>query len=888
MKPKDIIWCIALGAIVLLTGNCSLFTEPVDYNTDVKPILNRKCISCHGGVKQSAGFSLLSRDLALSETESEKPAIIPGSASESEFIRRLTLKDPEERMPLGGEPLTQEEINILTKWVDQGAQWGLHWAYKPLTKEPEVLQMGSQNEKSFIDIAIDQKLSELDLKQNASAEKSDLLRRVSFDLIGMPAPADVQQAFLEDELSYEDLIDRLLSMPSFGEKWASMWLDVARYADSKGFEKDRSRDIWRYRDYLIRSFNQDKPYDDFIIEQLAGDMLENPSQDQLIATGFHRNTPTNDEGGTDNEEYRVKAVMDRVNTTWEGILGTTMACVQCHGHPYDPFPHEDYYESYAFFNNTRDADTEKDYPLLNFLDSLDEQQLQKLTNWIETVDEEEKAAELKDFVYVSQPIIYSIETDELVNAALYDTKYLGFRQNGTARIPDVNLSGKEVMWINLYSHVHNGRLSIFKDSLDGELLAEQKFNRKSQGYELVEIDLPETEGYHDIYFKYSSNQLSPDMDRGLSVNWFYFGEAFPGNPSQERTAMWKQFESLVNGNHESTLIMTENPEDRQRKTFVFDRGNWQIHAAKVEPGTPGVLPPMEEGARKDRLGYARWIASPANPLTSRTYVNRVWEQIFGMGIVRTVEDLGSQGDKPTHPDLLDQLAYKFANDYEWSTKRLLKSIMASSAYRQSSMASEEKIDKDPYNQFLSRGPRNRLTAEQIRDQALFVSDLLVPKMYGPPVKPYQPDGIWNTPYNNEKWVMSEGEDRYRRAIYTMIKRTSIYPAMETFDMASRQLCTSRRIDSNTPLQALVTLNDPAFVEISEAIGLQILNAKSVEEGIDKVYFSAMNKKIHPKKLAILHQLYEETKADSNRENAEEIAALTVANAIINLDDFLNK
>ncbi|GLR15870.1 DUF1553 domain-containing protein [Portibacter lacus] len=863
----------------------------MDYNADVKPILNKHCISCHGGVKQSGGFSLLTEETAFQKTESGHPAIIAGSPMDSEFIRRLKIDDPEERMPLDAEPLTAEEIKTLEKWVKQGAKWQLHWAYKPLTEEDKVLEMGMGSSENWIDKQVAEKLKTINLSSNPKANKAELLRRVALDIIGVPAPLSLQRQYLNDEIDYETLVDSLLASPLFGEKWTSMWLDIARYADSKGFEKDQRRSIWRYRDYVIKSFNNDLPYNQFIVEQLAGDLLENPTEDQLIATGFHRNTTTNDEGGTDNEEYRVKAVMDRVSTTWEGILGTTMACVQCHGHPYDPLPHEEYFKTYAFLNNTRDNDTQEDYPRLNFLDSLSKAELGELTSWIEKVSNNEKAEEIETFVKIKQPIIYSLESDKHVNAALYDTKHLVFRKDGKARFAHVDFTGKNTLLINAIYYIQDSEISLRIDSLNGKEIGRINLTQETKRDQLIETSISDITGIHDLYFVYK-NQSLKDRDRGgFRMGWLYLSDGFPGKNEPEYENKKQLFYSLIQRNYPSTLIMHENEGGRIRETRLFDRGNWQSLKQKINPGTPEILPPMEEGARTDRLGFAQWIVNPQNPLTSRTYVNRIWEQLFGRGIVTTVEDLGSQGDVPSHPEVLNRLSYDFMHQMGWSSKTLIKTIVMTATYQQSSSFTPENKEKDPYNIYLSRGPRNRLTAEQIRDQALFVSDQLSSKMFGEPVMPYQPDNIWQSPYSSEQWKMSEGEDRYRRAIYTMLKRTAIYPSMETFDMAQRQVCTSRRIMSNTPLQALVTLNDPVYIDLSDKIAANAIQKypDDIDARINTIYEKAMSKKISKEKSDILKGLYEETKNElGEMEDRDLIAMSTVANAIINLDDLLNK
>src|SRR5579872_488608 len=389
------------GVLIALLGGaaCLFHSEKIDFITQVKPIINRKCIVCHGGVRAKGGFSLLFREDAFAKTASGKPAIIPGDPDHSEMIRRLTLNDPEERMPYKHEPLSKEEISLLRKWVAQGAPWGEHWAYVPVAA-PEPPEVKDKWIRGTIDRYVLERLQEEKLEPAGAASPAVLLRRVSLDLTGVYPTDAVARQYLEskDPAAYETLVDTLLASPHFGEKWAAMWMDLARYADTKGYERDDSRNIWRYRDWLIRAFNKDMPYDRFLTEQLAGDLLPHPTDDDYIATAFHRNTMTNDEGGTDNEEFRTAAVLDRVNTTWEALMGTTFACTQCHSHPYDPFHHEDYYRFMAYFNDTRDEDTQGDYPLLRQFNDTDRIALDSLTNYVQRTSGPRQAREIRKFI----------------------------------------------------------------------------------------------------------------------------------------------------------------------------------------------------------------------------------------------------------------------------------------------------------------------------------------------------------------------------------------------------------------------------------------------------------------------------------------------------------
>ena len=812
----------AIAAISLFVFSSS--QPAIDFNTQVKPILNKKCITCHGGVRRKAGFSLLFRSDALAKNKSGKPAIIPGDPDHSEMIIRLTSNDPDERMPYKHDALSKKEINILRKWIKQGAKWGEHWAYVPLkpVDVPDVKTdpMAIGWMKNEIDHFIFKKLDEENLKPSAETDKPTLLRRASLDLIGMLPSEKLATQFLNDTTSsaYETLIDSLLASKHFGEKWAAMWLDLARYADTKGYERDDSRNIWRYRDWLIKSFNNDKPYDQFLSEQIAGDLLPNPTDDDYVATAFHRNTMTNDEGGTDNEEFRTAAVIDRVNTTWEALLGTTFGCVQCHSHPYDPFTHDEYYKFMAFFNDTRDEDTYDDYPLLRHFNDSMQEKLNSLTEWVATTASTQRAKEINRFLRTWQPSINSLTTDQFVNSELADTKWLVFRNHAVARLKHVDLENKNLFIYRYVCWKRNGVWALHLDKPDGPVIKTISPDTVSD-WKIVETEIPLGTGIHDIYFTYSNPHLKNEMDNGQQMDWFCFTQQFPGKGKPGYEENKKIYWSLLTAQVPTTPIMMDNPSSMHRATNVFERGNWLMKGEAVTPAVPHALNPMPKNAPDNRLGLAMWITSKENPLTARTMVNRVWEQLFGTGIAETLEDLGTQGIPPTHQELLDWLSWKFMNDYKWSLKTLLKEIMMSATYRQDSKVSPESLEKDPFNKLYSRGARVRLSAEEVRDQGLCISGRLSEKMFGPSVFPYQPKGIWLSPWNGADWIKSKGENQYRRALYTYWKRTAPYPSMITFDDVAREVCTARRIRTNTPLQALVTLNDSSYLDMSRTFCL---------------------------------------------------------------------
>lgn len=913
LTKKTLIIIVGLLATVLIF-TFSTHRKPVDFNTQVKPLFNKKCISCHGGVKSKAGFSLLFRSEALANTESGKPAIIPGQPENSELIRRITIKDPEERMPYKHDPLSEDEINILRRWIKEGAVWGDHWVYLPV-KPVEIPEQnsgwfnfnaGNEEGVSDIDHFINDRIQKEKLIANGEADKPTLLRRASLDLVGLPPPASLAQQYLQTKSGqgYEQLVDSLLASPHFGERWAAIWLDIARYADTKGYERDDERKIWRYRDWLINAFNEDKPYDRFLTEQIAGDLIPDATDEQYIATAFHRNTMTNDEGGTDNEEFRTAAVLDRVNTTWETLMGTSFSCVQCHSHPYDPFKHEEYYKFVAFFNNTRDEDTYDDYPLLRHFPSADSMQLVKLVNWIKDNDSEKRAKQVATLLKTWQPSVNSLTADQFVNSELSDTKWLVFRNNGSARLKQINLDDKDQLIYRYKTGKKDGIWKIHLDSIHGTVL-KTIVPDTSGKWTIATVDLPRSSGVHDLYFTYSNANLKKPDDNGVLFDWFCFTEQFPGKRKPGYEEAKTTFDHLLKAGFPTTPVMIENPREMKRVTSVFERGNWLMKGEAVQPGVPKSLNPMPKNAPPNRMGLAMWLTSKQNPLTARTMVNRIWEQLFGTGLVETLEDMGTQGAAPSHPELLDFLAWKFMNEYNWSVKKLLKEIVLSAAYRCDSKVTDDMLNKDPFNKWYARGARVRLSAEQIRDQALSVSGVLSDKMYGPSVMPFQPEGIWLSPYNGRKWKKSSGEDQHRRALYIYWKRTAPYPSMMTFDGAAREVCTARRIRTNTPLQALVTLNDEVYLEAARnfAYRMQKEAGNDIGAQISKGYELAAFKAISFAKKDILIRLYNESlhhfKTDKektcemigmmNEHNNPETAALVVvANAMLNLDELMTK
>jgi hypothetical protein len=844
------------------------------------------------------------------------PAIIPGKARSSNFISRLLEDDPELRMPYNHPPLSKEQIQTLTKWVNQGAKWGKHWAYE-LPNDVEVptstitfrAGFSSGEERSpflqnEIDHFIAEKLHSKELEPSPQADPKVLLRRVSLDLTGLPPSESLRERWDTGDLTYEQVVDELLNNEGYGEKWASWWLDMARYADTKGYERDVSREIWAYRDWVIRALNRDMPFDQFTTAQLAGDLLPNPGLDQLTATAFHRNTMNNDEGGTEDEEFRVAAVIDRVNTTFEVWQSTTMACVQCHSHPYDPFKYEDYYQLMAFFNNTRDEDTHGEEPKLKFYDDEAAGEISKIKDWVTEYGSSKQAEAYENFLLYQEPKYHAHDCEDFTNGELIDTKWLGLWDDGSCYLRDVYTGGAEYLYLNYWTGNDGNLMTIRKDGPEGEILSRFTLN-KTDGRVIKRIPFKKVEGRVDLYLHMENKNLGKQQTSS-AINWFAFVPSLPGVEKNAYETVDSQFDRLLNTNTPTVPIMVENPPFMKRETKVFERGNWLLLGDAVQPDVPDNLNSWDESWPKNRLGLAYWLTSKDNPLTARTMVNRIWAQLFGRGLVSTLEDMGTQSDTPSHKELLDWLALRLMHEHNWQLKPLIKDMAMSGTYRQSSISSPELHEIDPDNKWYARGPRFRLSAEQVRDQALAVSGLLNRKMYGKGVMPPQPENVWQTVYNGESWETSEGEDRYRRAVYTFLKRTSPYPSFITFDAGSREVCTINRTITNTPLQSLVTMNDPVYQEAALHLARQMAryNGKDAGKAIAYGYEKAVLSSINTEKLSRLEELYHFSKQDfeKNPEAMEtylemaaddeknlEMAALTVvATAILNLDEFLTK
>lgn len=1118
--------------------------DKIDFNSQIRPLLSNRCFACHGPDEEdrAADLRLDTAEGALADLGGYA-AVVPGDPDDSELYYRIITDDDDDLMPPEGkgDRFTKEEAELIARWIKQGGDYQKHWSYqKPKRNEiPE----GTHP----VDHFVKQRLAREDLSYSPEADRRTLARRLSLDLTGLPPTLEEVESFATDEDPkwYQNYVDRLLAKSAYGEHWARMWLDLARYADSAGYADDVPRTIWAWRDYVIRAFNENKPFDQFTIEQLAGDLLENPTEQQLIATAFHRNTQTNNEGGTNDEEFRNVAVVDRVNTTLATWMGTTMACANCHTHKYDPITHEDYFKVFAILNQTQDSDKKDERPVLSLLSDEQRKHQQLLLTQIENLEKglatprEDPAflagladwekslskttwhplqptdlkalsganlevqedhsilasgpkAEFDDYSFAARsPVdkITAVKVELLADKRLPQSgparghnlvlneltltsegksgdsstkrgRYVRIELPGKNRIlhvaevqvfaGDKNLatSGKATQSstyskgpsglaidgntngdfaANSTSHTGNGdpapwwevdlgaehdlsriviwnrtdkrlqrRLDGFRltvldaerqpvweqffekapereqtASLDGAQVA--RFARASASYQQSRFDAAKAidgnahqesgwaiaggagRNHHGIFeldsplpgsqLKLRLQQTYPNHAIGrfriLVTDAAEPAAAIPDNiaailatPAGQRSAKTRnqllshyakhspeaknrrdriaalRRELAAIKPHATVPIMREVANANRRKTQIHLRGSYLNHGPEVEPGFPTALAPAPHSAGPpNRMTLAQWLLSEENPLTARVAANRFWEKIFGIGIVATSEEFGSQGELPSHPELLDWLALEFVES-GWDVKAFLKLLVTSDAYRQNSHVTDEMAARDPANRLLARGPRIRLTAEMVRDQALAVSGLLSPKMYGPPVRPPQPDlGIKAAFGGGIDWKTSEGEDKYRRGIYTTWRRSNPYPSMATFDAPNREVCIVRRDRTNTPLQALVTLNDPVYIEAAQSLArLMVTAGSSPEERLRYGFERCVSRSPSHDELQRLVQLYETSRVNYAADDklAEDmatdpigappediemadLAALTLAaNVLLNLDEMLMK
>lgn len=766
----------------------------VDFATQVRPLLARNCFSCHGPdeTERKGKLRLDTREGLLAPGELGA-VVIAGVPESSRLFERVTSPHLDAKMPPpeSGRSLSTSEVELLEQWIRQGAAYEEHWSFSPPRQHVAPSTEGRETHGK-IDAFVYAELARRGIAPNDEEEPARLFRRLALDLTGLPPSPEEVLAFTraegaERDTLYESAVDRYLASPAHAERLARVFLDLFRHADTRGYEKDQRRDIWPFRDWLIRALDVDLPYPLFTERMLAGDLLPAPTEDDLVATAMHRNTMSNDEGGTDDEEFRIAAVKDRVDTTMQVWLGLTFGCAKCHTHKYDPISQVEYYRLMAFFDQTEDADRWDDAPTIEYLTPADR--------------------------------LHNAPLDEQLRKLRSDLKEKETALAGTS-------------------------------SADAIAKA------------------PELEPLRQHIREIEASRKRP--------------AALP--------------------------ILRELPHDRRRTTRVHVRGNFLDPGEVVIADTPAFLPAFPSHEPRNRLGLAHWLTSAENPLTARVLVNRIWALFFGRGIVETEEDFGRQGTPPTHRELLDDLAARFI-DHGQSLDWLCREIVLSAAYRRASAANAEARAVDPRNDWLGRGPRNRLEAEAIRDQALAISGLLSDQRFGPPVMPRQPEGIWAVVYSGDQWITSAGDDAFRRSLYTFVRRTSAYPGLLTFDAPTRETCTVRRITTNTPLQSLVTLNDPVYVECAQALARGSMTASdSVDEIAREMFRRATAREAAPEELATLVELYSKRLGVYREDRpaalamaqdplgllppgvdpAEAAAWTNVANVVLNLDEVLSR
>ncbi len=1023
--PKKLLLPIVVLAVVLPAGR-SLATEPggVDFVRDIRPIFESRCYDCHGAEKQKSGLRLDRKSNVFRPADSGKPAIVAGKTADSPLLKKITSQDSDEMMPPKGERLTGQQVALLRNWIEQGAVWPeeeerQHWAYvKPV--RPELPQVQNKTwPRNGIDYFVLARLEKEKLNPSPAADRATLIRRVNLDLIGLPPTLKEVDEFLADKSSdaYEKVVDRLLASSAYGERWARPWLDLARYADTQGYEKDNRRTIWPYRDWVVNALNRNLPFDEFTIEQIAGDMLPDASQEQKVATGFHRNTMTNTEGGTDNEEFRHEAIVDRINTTMSVWMGTTFSCAQCHNHKYDPFTMKEFYQFYALLNNTADADNDDEKPVMKVPTVQQAEQLRKLRDEVAAAEKKYNAqtpelaeAQKKweqttitqlanwqvldpsEFTSAGGATFTKIEDKSLlaggknpsndVYTVIAHTDLRKVTGVGLEVLPDASLPHKSLgrhpngsfvlsrFELEVLPSEKSGdaRPVVFQSAsadysqeghsvtnlLDGKpgpgwavSAGDEKFRVERSAYFTIS-NRTEFDRGTTLKFTLRHESQFPEANLGrfrLSVTSMAEPSPSPNVPEPirkilaiaetERTdkqkeqltahyhsiapelkslrdelAKARQAESDLNKSIPITSVMEELAQGRE--THMMIRGNFLSKGDKVAPGTPVVLQPLKPRSPSkpaDRLDLAHWLVDEDNPLTARVTMNRFWEQYFGIGIVETVQDFGTQSEPPSHAQLLDWLATEFMRQ-QWDMKAMHKLIVMSATYCQSSRVTPELVQRDPYNRLLARGPRVRLEAEMIRDQALAASGLLSRKVGGPSVMPPQPEGLWQVVYSGDNWITSKGEDKYRRGLYTFWRRTNPHPVMTTFDAPSREFCVVKRSRSDTPLQALALLNDPACIEAAQALARR-MTTEAGKNNEDRAAYGlrlCLSRAPRGQELERLLALYEQELArfKQNAEAAEkmatselgkapegmslaELAAWTVvANVLLNMDEMITK
>jgi hypothetical protein len=802
--------------------------DAVSFARDVQPILRKRCIVCHGAEVRQSGLRLDSRRAAL-EGGYSGVAIKPGDSAGSRLIALVSGKGAV-KMPPAGPSLTEAEVLTLRRWIDQGADWpqGIdpepprplpsHWAFRPVRKP--ALPQGMAGAETAIDAFVLARLQKEGITPSPEADRRTLLRRVSFDLIGLPPSPAESGEFMADNRdgAWERAVDRLLASPHFGERWARMWLDLARYADSDGYEQDQVRPhAWRYRDWVIRAFNRNLPFDRFTVEQIAGDLLPAATLEQKTATGFHRNTLTSREGGIDLEQLRTEQVADRAITAGSVWLGLTFECARCHDHKYDPLSQRDFYRFYAFFDNLEET---------NLSDPVPGEAGPYLRN---RPVYEKKYAALKARYRV----------DEL--QPKWEREVLRAMGDPSERLE----------WTQVLDY-----LAVYQDHGHEILKTAPHLRTFRQAHDLTRV-----------FLKYP----------GPLASW---PEA-KGNKFSQGFQELEELDARYPGLSEVPVVVES---DRRRRTHLLLRGDFRSPGVEVTPGTPEFLPPPRPEGEPSRLALARWLVSPDNPLTARVFVNRVWQELFGRGLVTTPEDFGTRGDPPSHPELLDWLASRF-RESNWNVKALIREIVLSSTYRRSSKARPDLQERDLENRLLARQNRLRLPAELIRDAMLSASDLLYPVVGGRSVRPPLPAGMLRVAYR-VKWEESEGPERYRRGLYTFVQRSLPHPQLMAFDAPTSLVTCSRRERSTTPLQALALLNSPESGEAALALAYRILREAQGGRGdrLRHAFLLCLGREPDDEEVSTFSRYL-----DARHGREPEVDAWTgVAAILLNLDEFITR
>jgi mono/diheme cytochrome c family protein len=1019
--PRKFISCALIAffsASVFAADLPPAATGTVDFARDVQPILKENCLGCHGSHRHEAELRWDNREMALAGGDRGQD-IIPGHSPDSRMIQLVSGMDPKLVMPQKGERLTAAQIGILRAWIDQGAVWPesasvkatdprKHWSFKAPVR-PEVPSVKNKNwPHNPIDDFVLARLEKENLRPSPAADRATLLRRLSLDLTGLPPSIQEINSFVGDHATnaWGKQVERLLASPHYGECWGRHWLDAARYADSNGYEKDNSRSIWPYRDWVIDAYNSNMPYDEFAVEQLAGDLLPNATLADNVATGFLRNSMLNEEGGIDPEQFRNEGIIERMDVLGKAFLGLTVNCCQCHNHKYDPISQKEYYQLFAFLNNDDEPGLEvpdkaaqaKREDIKTKIAGLDDKFISEHTDLAGKMEAWEKEMKAMEGTWTQlDPATYyasvGIKFTKMEDNSLLATgsnpsgsEYTvtaktnlkgitGFRleamtdpnlpyygpgraDNGnfvlTEFTVEVSHDGTNASTNTIPVPLQNATADFSQPdfpvtaAIDGILTnkigwaVQDLPGRRNLSRQAV-FETKDAVGFDDgTVLKFSLNQTygtehtlgrfrlsvttSPRPLRAdplsLHAREILAVARAQRTPAQQRElfdAYRRTDSSLADLNKAiddeqrewpsapTTLVLAAR--DQSRPTHIFIRGDWQQPGALVSPGVPVVLPPLPKDAPLNRLTLARWMVDKRHPTVARVMVNRIWQQYFGRGLVATVEDFGTQGDAPTHPALLDWLACEFM-DSGWDVKHIQRLITESATYQQSSVSTPSAVESDPYNQILARGPRGRVDAEIIRDIALSAGGLLDEKIGGPPVYPPIPDGVLSLGYGAPmKWETKEA-DRYRRAMYTFVKRSVPYPSLQVFDAPTGETPCPRRVRSDTPLQALTTLNDPVFMEAAQAMALRVWEhgGKDDRARLDYAFELCTGRKPKAKEASILSSLlHDEDGFFANRTaravqvaaqdvknppqdvNLEKVAAWTmVTRVLLNMDETITK